>query len=97
MAPPDGPEFLAADADNGVAVGPEGVHFSQGVYAADFPWPHLQTVQFQSYGAYLCVAAVLLDGRVFECRVKARRMSALQTWCTELGGVLQHYLSARQR
>ncbi|MGW1027471.1 hypothetical protein ACWD4J_27895 [Streptomyces sp. NPDC002577] len=35
--PLDGPEFLAADPDNGVAVGPEGVHFEQGVYAADFP------------------------------------------------------------
>ncbi|OAH10512.1 hypothetical protein STSP_61480 [Streptomyces jeddahensis] len=80
-----------------MALGPEGVHFAQGVYAADFPWPHLQTVQFRPMGAYLCVAAVLLDGRMFECRVKARRTSVLQTWCAELGGVLHHYLSARPR
>ncbi|MGW1027472.1 hypothetical protein ACWD4J_27900 [Streptomyces sp. NPDC002577] len=47
-------------------------------------------------GAYLCVAAVVLDGRMFECRVKARRTSALHAWYSELGGGLHHYLSARQ-
>ncbi|MEU8485594.1 hypothetical protein [Streptomyces sp. NPDC048641] len=95
-APAAGPKSLAADAGNDLVVDSAGVHFEQGPHTVELPWPRIRTVQLWPMGMYLSVVAVMLDGRVFECRGKARRVSRLLEWCAELNTVLHHYLSPRE-
>ncbi|MFJ9040251.1 hypothetical protein ACIRF8_27180 [Streptomyces sp. NPDC102406] len=90
-----GPEFVAADDHNGLVVDDRGVHFEQGPHAIDLPWARLRTVQFHPLDAGLSVAAVTVDGPVYECRVRARRRSQVTRWCGELAAVLHHYLGVR--
>ncbi|MFJ8824618.1 hypothetical protein ACIREE_22895 [Streptomyces sp. NPDC102467] len=90
-----GPEFVAADERNGLVVDAEGVHFEQGPHGIELPWARLHTVRFYPLDAGLSVAAVTVDGPVYECRVRARRRSQVSQWCAELTAVLHHYLGAR--
>ncbi|GAA2323548.1 hypothetical protein OKJ48_17920 [Streptomyces kunmingensis] len=90
-----GPEFVAADEFNGLVVDPEGVHFEMGPHGIELPWSRLRTVQFHPLDGGLSVSAVTVDGPVYECRVRARRRAQVGRWCTELAGVLHHYLGAR--
>ncbi|MFI0979726.1 hypothetical protein ACH4SP_22335 [Streptomyces sp. NPDC021093] len=92
-----GPEFLAADKRFGVVVDSAGVAFDADGQGAEFPWHQLSTVQFRPspVGHRLMVAAVLPDGRFFECVVNARKASVLQQWLGELAYVTGHYLAAR--
>ncbi|MFJ4717197.1 hypothetical protein [Streptomyces sp. NPDC088785] len=90
-----GPEFIAADERNGLVVDGDGVHFEQGPHAIDLPWARLRTVRFQPAPDGLYVTAVLTDGPVYECRVRARRRSLATQWGTDLAAVLHHYLAGR--
>ncbi|MGY0018834.1 hypothetical protein [Streptomyces sp. cg35] len=94
-APPAGPEFVAADEYNGLVIDSEGVHFEQGPHSVELPWEAVRTVQFQPLDAGLSVTAVTLEGHLYVCRVRARRRSQVPTWCTDLAGVLHHYLQGR--
>ncbi|MYW63680.1 hypothetical protein GTY65_06245 [Streptomyces sp. SID8379] len=90
-----GPEFVAADQYNGLVVDAEGVHFEQGPHAIDLPWAHVRTVHAQPLPEGLSVTAVMADGPVYECRVRARRRAQATQWSTDLAGVLHHYLQGR--
>ncbi|WP_353944862.1 hypothetical protein ABII15_26950 [Streptomyces sp. HUAS MG91] len=90
-----GPEFIAADEHNGLVVDADGVHFEQGPHAVDLPWAYVRTVRFQPVPDGLYVTAVMTDGPVYECRVRARRRSLATQWSTDLAGVLHHYLAGR--
>ncbi|MEU6845064.1 hypothetical protein ABZ930_24645 [Streptomyces sp. NPDC046716] len=90
-----GPEFIAADERNGLVVDSDGVHFEQGPHSIDLPWAYVRTVRFQPVPDGLYVTAVMTDGPVYECRVRARRRSLATQWSTELTGVLHHYLAGR--
>ncbi|WP_229897392.1 hypothetical protein [Streptomyces finlayi] len=74
-----------------------GVSFDADGNTAEFGWGELLTVQFKPspVGRRLMVAAVLPDGRFFECVVNARKAAVLQQWLGEIGYVVGHYLAAR--
>ncbi|MEU8894204.1 hypothetical protein [Streptomyces sp. NPDC048442] len=95
--PTPGPEFLAADKHFGVVVDSAGVAFDANGQGAEFSWHELGTVQFRPspVGHRLMVAAVLPDGRFFECVVNARKAAVLQRWLAEIAYVTGHYLAAR--
>ncbi|WP_420035660.1 hypothetical protein ACN2WE_28235 [Streptomyces sp. cg28] len=93
--PAPGPEFIAADDHNGLVVDSDGVHFEQGPHGIDLPWAYVRTVRFQPVPDGLYVTAVMTDGPVYECRVRARRRSLATQWSTDLAGVLHHYLAGR--
>ncbi|MFF0741281.1 hypothetical protein ACFYVL_12870 [Streptomyces sp. NPDC004111] len=96
-APASGPEFVVADKHFGVAIDATGVTFDAGGQLAEFGWHELGTVQFRPSpaGQRLMVAAVLPDGRFFECVVNARKSSVLQQWLAEIGHVVGFYLAGR--
>ncbi|MEU6388993.1 hypothetical protein [Streptomyces sp. NPDC046939] len=93
--PATGPEFVAADDFNGIVVDAVGIHFEQGPHSIELPWARLHTVRFHPLGDGLSVTAVTVEGPVYECRVRARKRSLVPRWCTDLSGVLHHYLGAR--
>jgi hypothetical protein len=80
-----------------VVVDAAGVSFDADGSVAEFAWSELLTVQFKPspVGHRLMVAAVLPDGRFFECVVNARKAAVLQQWLGEIAYVTGHYLAAR--
>ncbi|MGW7411220.1 hypothetical protein [Streptomyces sp. NPDC054863] len=96
-APAPGPEFIAADAHFGVVIDAAGVAFDADGQLAEFPWHELGTVQYRPspVGQRLMVAAVLPDGRFFECVVNARKAAVLQQWLAQIAYVTSHYLATR--
>ncbi|MFG2572608.1 hypothetical protein [Streptomyces sp. NPDC048481] len=94
--PEPGPEFLAVDKNNSVVVDASGVAFEMYDITVDFPWPEIRSVHHKPSpdGKALMVAVVHLDGRVYECVVRAKPRERLQAWLTRLSWVLGHYRPA---
>jgi hypothetical protein len=90
---PSGPDFLAADRHNSVVVDAAGVAFEMRGLTADFPWPVVRGVHYRPGPdeKVLMVAVVHVGGRVFECRVNAKRREKLKEWFAELAAVLGYY------
>jgi hypothetical protein len=88
-----GPEFLAVDKRNSVVVDASGVAFEMYDITVDFPWPEIRSVHHKASpdGKALMVAVVHLDGRVYECVVRAKPRERLQGWLAQLTWVLGHY------
>ncbi|MDX3119391.1 hypothetical protein [Streptomyces scabiei] len=91
-----GPEFLAVDKHNSVVVDASGVAFEMYDITVDFPWPEIRSVHYKASpdGKALMVAVVHLDGRVYECVVRAKPRERLQGWFAQLAWVLGHYRPA---
>ncbi|GGT10792.1 hypothetical protein GCM10010271_11650 [Streptomyces kurssanovii] len=90
-AAPQGPEFVAADADNAVLVDAVGVSFDQRDVVTDFVWQDVQAVHHTVRGLCLLVGVTHRNGVFHECRVGAGRQKKLREWSQQLALTLGHY------
>lgn len=93
MSPPapQGPEFVAADADNAVLVDAVGISFDQRDVVTDFAWQDVQAVHHTVRGLCLLVGVTHRNGVFHECRVGAGRQKKLREWTQQLALTLGHY------
>jgi hypothetical protein len=90
---PAGPEFLAVDRRNSVAVDASGVTLEINGVEAEFDWPEIRSVHYKASpnGKSLMVAVVHLDGQFYEGVVEAKPRERLREWFDGLAAVLGYY------
>lgn len=88
-----GPEFLAVDRRNSVAVDASGVTLEISGAEAEFDWQEIRSVHYRASpnGKSLMVAVVHLDGQFYECVVEAKPRERLREWFAGLAAVLGYY------
>ncbi|MFH8934672.1 hypothetical protein [Streptomyces griseosporeus] len=90
---PQGPEFVAVDTRNAIAVDAEGVTLDMNGVQAEFPWPEVRSVHYRASpnGKALMLGVIHLDGHFYEAVVDARPKARLTEWFAQLAWVLRHY------